>query len=58
VRTFREKAVLSRQLAERSRDAGKPDQAARFEEDARQAERQGELIRQCLHQPDPGAAAG
>src|SRR5581483_5294643 len=43
VRTFKEKGVLARQLAERERAAGDVADAARFEEQAEQAERYGSL---------------
>jgi two-component system, chemotaxis family, protein-glutamate methylesterase/glutaminase len=44
VRTFREKVVLSRQLAAQERAKGAPHLAARFEEQAAQAEEYAELI--------------
>jgi two-component system chemotaxis response regulator CheB len=46
VRTFREKSVLARQLAAQERVRGAADAAARFEEQAEQAERYGNLILQ------------
>ena len=45
VRTFREKSVLSRQLAEQERAKGATGLAARFEEQAAQAEEYASLIR-------------
>jgi two-component system chemotaxis response regulator CheB len=48
VRTFKERHLLSRQLAERERERGAVDAAARFEEMARQAEHYGALIQQYL----------
>jgi two-component system, chemotaxis family, protein-glutamate methylesterase/glutaminase len=48
VRMFREKAVLSRQLAEQASQAGDADRAERFGEAAAVADRQGEVIRRCL----------
>jgi two-component system chemotaxis response regulator CheB len=50
VRTFRERSVLTRQLAHRERAAGNADAALRFEEESRLAEQYGELIaRNLLH---------
>jgi two-component system chemotaxis response regulator CheB len=58
VRIFKEKAVLSAQLANRARQENNPQLAARFEEQVRLAERDGELIRQLLTQAlGPGTAA-
>jgi two-component system chemotaxis response regulator CheB len=48
VRTFKEKSVLATQLAHHERDAGNAASAARFEEQAEQAIRFGELIQQHL----------
>jgi two-component system chemotaxis response regulator CheB len=48
VRTFREKAVLSRQLANRDREVGDVNAAARFDESAELAEQYGTLIQQYL----------
>jgi two-component system chemotaxis response regulator CheB len=48
VRTFREKSVLARQLAERERARGHPATAERFEDQAREANHYGEVIRQYL----------
>jgi two-component system chemotaxis response regulator CheB len=50
VRTFREKCILARQLAERERRRGLLQTAERFEEQARQADHYGEAIRQYLVQ--------
>ena len=60
VRTFKERYLLSRQLAERERERGAVDAAARFEEMARQAERYGVLIQQYLLSgaPEMGGASG
>jgi two-component system chemotaxis response regulator CheB len=44
VRTFKEKTVLARQLAARERERGNLAAAERFEDEARVAERYGELI--------------
>jgi two-component system chemotaxis response regulator CheB len=48
VRTFKEKWILASQLANRERSAGNLDAAARFDEQARQSARFGELIRQLM----------
>jgi two-component system chemotaxis response regulator CheB len=48
VRTFKEKSVLARQLSFQERAAGDHAAAARFEEQAVQAARFGELIKQHL----------
>jgi hypothetical protein len=48
VRIFRERCVLSQQLAFRERERGQTDSAERLEEQARTADRYGELIRQYL----------
>ena len=48
VRTFKERYLLSSQLAERERERGAVDAAARFEEMARQAEHYGALIQRYL----------
>lgn len=48
VRTFKERFLLSRQLAERERERGAKDAADRFEEMARQAEHYGKLVQQYL----------
>jgi two-component system chemotaxis response regulator CheB len=65
VRTFREKEVLSRQLAGRDRAAGRNTTADEFDEAARQAERYGNLIREYIlkpaaqkNRPPPGDAGG
>ena len=55
VRTFREKSVLARQLAEQERRRGAADVAARFEERAEQAERYGRLILQHVLNGSPAA---
>lgn len=59
VRTFREQSILSRQLAARERAVGNPETAARFLEQAEQAERHGRLIHDHLLKipgPDEGSA--
>jgi two-component system chemotaxis response regulator CheB len=48
VRTFREKAVLARQLYHREKAGGNPNAAARFEEQADQAAQYGSLIQTLL----------
>jgi two-component system chemotaxis response regulator CheB len=48
VRTFKEKSVLSRQLAHNERAGGDADTAARFEEQAHQAAQFGRLIEHYL----------
>lgn len=48
VRTFKERHLLARQLAEQNRGQGNADSAARFEEQAEQAQRYGELIQQYV----------
>jgi two-component system chemotaxis response regulator CheB len=48
VRTFREKSVLARQLANRERQVGKSASAARFDERAEQADRYGSLLEGVL----------
>lgn len=48
VRTFREKVILSRQLAATARGHGELEAAERFDDQARVAEQYGELIRQYL----------
>jgi two-component system chemotaxis response regulator CheB len=48
VRTFREKSVLARQLAERERGRGHLTAAERFEGQAREATHYGEVIHQYL----------
>src|SRR5262245_19493683 len=55
VRTFREKAVLGRQLAAQERRRGNPDGASRFEEEAQLAERYGNLIREYLFKAQAAA---
>jgi two-component system chemotaxis response regulator CheB len=55
VRTFKEKSVLARQLAHHERSEGNANTADRFEEQALEAARFGELIqRLLLHGPPPG----
>ncbi len=65
VRIFKERCVLSRQLADRERGEGRAEGAARFDEQAEQAERYSQLIQRYVldgAQPDdtpgppPGAA--
>jgi two-component system chemotaxis response regulator CheB len=57
VRTFRERAVLARQLAARERGINDEKAAARFEEQANTAERYAELIqKQVLHAGIPSPA--
>lgn len=61
VRTFREKSILSRQLANRERAAGDAASADRFEEQAAQAAQYGGLIHQYLLNNGPegeGTAVG
>jgi two-component system chemotaxis response regulator CheB len=61
VRTFKEKWVLSTQLAHLQRKGGDPTAAARFEEQARQAAQFGHLIERILLNGGPhgeGAAEG
>jgi two-component system chemotaxis response regulator CheB len=53
VRTFREKGVLSRQLAAHSRGEGDVAAAARFDEQAKQADEYGRLIIQHVLHGDP-----
>jgi two-component system chemotaxis response regulator CheB len=48
VRTFKDRAVLSRQLAQRERNAGDADAASRFDEQAQQAEQYGASIQEHL----------
>ncbi|MFL5341818.1 MAG: chemotaxis protein CheB [Gemmataceae bacterium] len=58
VRTFREKAVLSRQLALQADGHGDGDAAGRFTEQGQLAQSYGEVIQQMLlHGPGVGAAA-
>jgi two-component system chemotaxis response regulator CheB len=50
VRSFKEKAILARQLAVQERQGGRVDSATRFEDQADQAERYGDLIlKHILH---------
>ncbi len=60
VRTFREKSILARQLANRAWAEGNVESAERFDEQSRQAARYGTLIRQYLLNGDPedGDGAG
>jgi two-component system chemotaxis response regulator CheB len=48
IRSFREKGVLSRQLAAQALQAGDADAAERHNDAAELADRQGELIRQIV----------
>jgi len=58
VRTFREKAVLARQLAAREREKGNAGAAARFEEHGTQADQYGKLIvRHVLNGDTTGGTA-
>jgi two-component system chemotaxis response regulator CheB len=54
VRTFREKSVLARQLANRERTGGDVRAADRFDEQAAQASRYGNLIHDYLLNGAPG----
>jgi two-component system chemotaxis response regulator CheB len=66
VRTFKEKAVLGRQIGAQLRQRGDPTAAERFEEEANLAVRHADLIQQILlkgslgpggsseKRPDPG----
>jgi two-component system chemotaxis response regulator CheB len=54
VRTYREKGILSRQLAARTREKGDAAGAERFEEEARVADEYGALIQQYVLQPNGG----
>jgi two-component system chemotaxis response regulator CheB len=54
VRTFREKSVLSRQLAARERDKGHEAAAGRFDEQAVLADRYGSLILRYVLDGGPG----
>ena len=56
VRTFKEKWVLANQLAHREHAVGNPESAARFEEQAEQAIRAGELIQHYLLSGTPPGA--
>jgi two-component system, chemotaxis family, protein-glutamate methylesterase/glutaminase len=56
VRTFKEKGVLARQLAERERGLGDAAGAARFDEQADQAERYSRLIQQYVLDAAPPTA--
>lgn len=53
VRTFRERSVLSRQLASRERRRGAEDAAGRFEESAQVAEGYSDVIQRYLLQAQP-----
>jgi two-component system chemotaxis response regulator CheB len=55
VRTFRERCILSRQLAATERERSNLSRAERLEEQARVADRYGELIRNFLVQQAPVA---
>jgi two-component system chemotaxis response regulator CheB len=48
IRTFKDRATLSRQLANTERAHGNPEAAGRFDEQAQQAERYGNSIHQYL----------
>ena len=57
VRTFKERTILARQLAEREREHGRPDAAKHFEDEAELSKKYGDLIiRHVLHAE--GAQAG
>lgn len=56
VRIFREKSVLSRQIAAGERDRGNDATAARFEEQATQSQQYGNLIVRHVLNVDPDAA--
>jgi two-component system chemotaxis response regulator CheB len=58
VRTFREKAILARQLAAREQANGNAPTAQRFEEDAQVAERYGDLIQGYLLNGAAGVPGG
>jgi two-component system chemotaxis response regulator CheB len=58
VRTFREKSVLGKQLADSERKKGNEEAAARFDEQAELAERYGQLIITHVLQGDGRAEAG
>jgi two-component system chemotaxis response regulator CheB len=54
VRIFKERRLLAQQLAEQEKSGGDARAAARFQEQAEQAERYGELIQQyILNNPPP-----
>jgi two-component system chemotaxis response regulator CheB len=57
VRTFRERATLSRQLAAQERRRGNGVAAHRFDEQAELADRNGELIRRHLLDAETGLIA-
>ena len=58
VRTFKEKGVLARQLAQRERGLDDAGNAARFEEQAEQAERYGDLIQRFILDTAPPPNTG
>ena len=58
VRTFKEKAVLARQLAATAREKGNEEAAARFDEQSDQAARYGRLIARHVLHADPGGVGG
>jgi two-component system chemotaxis response regulator CheB len=58
VRTFKEKTILSRQLAARAHEARDPVSAARFEEEARLAEHYAGVIHQYLLQAPEALPGG
>jgi two-component system chemotaxis response regulator CheB len=53
VRTFKERNLLARQLAARERHRGDGEAAARFEEQAEQAARYGDLIQRYILNGSP-----
>jgi two-component system, chemotaxis family, protein-glutamate methylesterase/glutaminase len=55
VRTFREKSVLARQLAQRERAVGNEESAERFDEQAGQAESYGSLILRYVLDGNPAS---
>jgi two-component system chemotaxis response regulator CheB len=57
VRMFRERSVLARQLAQRERGEGGDAGAARFDEQAAQAERYSDLIKRYVLEPAPPPGA-
>jgi two-component system chemotaxis response regulator CheB len=58
VRTFKEKGVLARQLVQRERSAGDAANAARFQEQADQADRYGDLIQRFILDTAPPPVNG
>jgi two-component system chemotaxis response regulator CheB len=51
IRVFKDRAILSRQLAARERERGNPTAAERFDDQAVQGERYGKLIQDLLLSP-------